>query len=112
MRTIIIAYTVLYLAVVLGAATYSLVKTKRMNGWRFAIVLVACGIIAASLWSYAFGYQPWQMLGFALPFTVISSLFLFNGLVGERPSFAVFFGLSALRLFIHLQLLFFLYLFR
>lgn len=112
MRTIIIAYTVLYLAVVLAAAVYSLVKTKRMNVWRFAVMIVACSTIAASLYSYASAYQPWQMLGFALPFTVISSLFLYNGLVGERPSFAVFFGFSFLRFVVHVQLLAFLYLFR
>lgn len=112
MKPIIIAYTVIYLLTVVGAAIFSYTKTRKMNAIRLVLVGLACGVIALSLFSYAQAYQPWQMLGFALPFTLISSTFLYNGLVGERPSFAVFFGLSALRLIVHLQLLFFLYLFR
>ncbi|TCD46318.1 hypothetical protein D3X11_02465 [Streptococcus sp. X16XC17] len=112
MKVFIIAYMVLYLLIVLGATLYSFFKTKKMNSLRLGLVIFALVVIAISLFFYAQVYHPLQMVGIALAFTSISSLFLYNSLVGENNSFFTMFGLSFLRLVIHLQLLFLLYFFR
>lgn len=112
MKIFIVAYMILYLLVVLGTALYSFFKTRKMSRLRLSLVFLALIIIAVSLVFYAQAYHPLQMVGFALAFTSISSLFLYNSLVGENNSFFVMFGLSFLRLVIHLQLLFLLYFFR
>lgn len=112
MRTIVIAYMGIYIVAVLVSALYSFLKTKKMNGFRFCLTMIALAVVVWSLLSYAKGYQAIQMVGFALSFTSISSLFLYNSLVGENNKFFVMFGLSFFRLIIHVQLLLFLYLFR
>lgn len=112
MHKMMIAYVLLYILVVLGSAFYSYFKSKKMNGLRLGLTLVATVLVAGSLFSYVQAYQPIQMLGFAIGFTSISSLFLYNSLVSEGNKFSVMFGLSFLRLIIHLQLLACLYIFR
>lgn len=112
MHKVMIAYVIFYILVVLGAAFYSFFKTKKMNSLRLTLTLLATALVAGSLYSYGQGYQPFQMLGFALGFTSISTSFLYNSLVGDGNKFTVMFGLSLVRLLIHLQLLVCLYLFR
>ncbi|WP_394405886.1 hypothetical protein [Streptococcus sp. 20-1249] len=112
MHTLMIVYMFLYIAVVFGAALYSFFKSKKMNALRLGMTVLALLVVTVSLLSYIQAYQPLQMLGFALGFTSISSLFLYNSLVGEGNKFTVMFGLSLLRLVIHLQLLVSLYIFR
>lgn len=112
MKIMIVAYTILYLLSVIGAAGYSLKISKRMDGLRFSLTLLAVLVVAVTLFFYAQTYQPIQMVAFALAFTSISTLFLYNGLKNENPNFLVMMALSGGRLIIHIQLLVFLYLFR
>lgn len=112
MRNLIIAYTGIYIAVVLVSALYSYFKTQKMNLLRLLLTLMFDGVVLACLVFYSQGYNPMQMVGFALAFTSISTLFLYNGLRGETRNSLVILGLSFGRLLIHIQLLLFLYIFR
>ncbi|MGZ7196553.1 hypothetical protein ACXWOC_10230, partial [Streptococcus pyogenes] len=69
-------------------------------------------VVGVSLVFYARAYHPLQMVGFALSFTLISSIFFYNGVRDKTSKFNMVITLSMIRLFLHLQLLFFLYLFR
>ncbi len=111
MKLIIEIYLALYMVIVAACAGYGFFKTKKMNAIQLLFVALALVLIGFSLFSYHQAYQPIEMVGFALAFTVISSTFLYNHRDGQTSFFLVM-GLSVMRLFIHLQLLFFLYLFR
>lgn len=111
MKIIMLAYMGIYLFVTILAATYSYFKTKRMNRFCLFLSLGACLLLLVTSISYSQGYQPLQMLGFALGFTMISSLFLYNGTRGNTQ-FIYTFLFSAGRFFLHLQFLILLYIFR
>ncbi|MBF0777757.1 hypothetical protein [Streptococcus cuniculi] len=111
MKIIMIAYMGIYLIVTLLAATYSYFKTKRMNRLCLFLTLGACLLLLVILISYCQGYDPLQMVGFALGFTLISSLFLYNG-TREGAQFVYTFLFSAGRFLLHLQFLILLYIFR
>lgn len=111
-KTLMIAYMGIYILVVLAAAVYSYFKSKHMNLLCFILSLISLAVILLSLVFYAQSYHPIQMLAFALSFTLISSLFLYNGVQDKNSKFSMVMTLSVIRLFIHLQLLFLLYLFR
>lgn len=111
MKNVMIVYMGLYLVITLLAAMYSYVKTKRMNGFRLGLTLLASLLLLMTLISYSQSYQPLQMVGFAVGFTVISSLFLYNG-TKEGTQFAYTFLFSVGRFLLHLQFLILLYLFR
>lgn len=112
MRNLIISYTGIYILLVLVAALYSYFKTKKMSLLRLLLTLMFDGVVLTCLVFYSRGYNPLQMVGFALAFTSISTLFLYNGLKGENNHSLVILGLSFGRLLIHIQLLLFLYIFR
>lgn len=111
-KTLMLVYMVLYILTVIGSAIYSYFKTKRMNLLGFILSLICLAVVATCLFFYAQAYHPLQMVGFALAFTIISSIFFYNGVQDKSGKFSIVFGLSMIRLFIHLQLLFFLYFFR
>ncbi|MGT2963610.1 hypothetical protein [Streptococcus acidominimus] len=111
MKIIMIAYMSLYLLVTLLAAAYSYLKTRRMNRLCLFLTLGTCLLLLVTLISYSQGYHPLQMVGFAVGFTLISSLFLYNG-TREGAQFAYTFLFSAGRFLLHLQFLILLYIFR
>ncbi|MER0123311.1 hypothetical protein ABPH35_06560 [Streptococcus sp. ZJ93] len=111
MKTIMIVYMGIYLLVTVIAAAFSYFKTKRMNRLCVWLTLLSCLLLVVTLCFYAQGYQPIQMLGFAIGFTLISSLFLYNG-TREGTQFIYTFLFSAGRFLLHLQFLLLLYLFR
>lgn len=111
MKIIMVAYMGIYLLITLLAAAYSYLKTKRMNGLCLCLTLLASVLLLITLVCYSRGYHPLQMVGFALGFTVISSLFLYNG-TREGADFLYTFLFSAGRFLLHLQFLIFLYIFR
>lgn len=111
-RHLMIVYMGIYMLIVLGSAIYSFFKSKRMNGLGFCLCLLCLAVVGVSLVFYARAYHPLQMVGFALSFTLISSIFFYNGVRDKTSKFNIVITLSMIRLFLHLQLLFFLYLFR
>lgn len=112
MKMVMIAYMALYILTVLGISLYQLIKTKQMNRLRMGLVIFCLSLILVSLVSYAQRYQPFQMVGFAVGFTFISSIFFYNATQTKTLRFAQIFTFSIIRLLIHIQLLFFLYLLR
>ena len=112
LRNLMIVYLGIYILTVFGATIYSYFKSKRMNLLGFILSLLCLAVVLLSLIYYAQSYHPLQMVGFALAFTVISSIFFYNGVRDSSSKFTIVFTLSIIRLVIHLQLLFLLYYFR
>ena len=112
LRNLMIVYLGIYILTVFGATIYSYFKSKRMNLLGFILSLLCLAVVLFSLIYYAQSYHPLQMVGFALAFTVISSIFFYNGVRDTSSKFTIVFTLSIIRLVIHLQLLFLLYYFR
>ena len=112
LRNLMIVYLGIYILTVFGATIYSYFKSKRMNLLGFILSLLCLAVVLFSLIYYAQSYHPLQMVGFALAFTVISSIFFYNGVRDTSSKFTIVFTLSMIRLVIHLQLLFLLYYFR
>ncbi len=112
LRNLMIVYLGIYILTVFGATIYSYFKSKRMNLLGFILSLLCLAVVLLSLIYYAQSYHPLQMVGFALAFTVISSIFFYNGVRDTSSKFTIVFTLSIIRLVIHLQLLFLLYYFR
>ena len=112
LRNLMIVYLGIYILTVFGATIYSYFKSKRMNLLGFILSLLCLAVVLLSLIYYAQSYHPLQMVGFALAFTVISSIFFYNGVRDTSSKFTIVFTLSMIRLVIHLQLLFLLYYFR
>ncbi|MBF0787781.1 hypothetical protein IR123_07785 [Streptococcus sp. 19428wC2_LYSM12] len=111
MKIIMIAYMGIYLIVTILATAYSYFQTKRMNRFCLFLSLSICLLLLVVLFFYSQGYHPLQMLGFALGFTLISSLFLYNG-TREGTQFMYTFLFSTGRFLLHLQFLILLYIFR
>ena len=111
-KRLMLVYMGFYILTVLASACYSYFKSKRMNLLGFILILLCLVVVSSSLVLYAQAYHPWQMVGFALSFTVISNLFFYNGVRDNSSKFNLVITLSLIRLVIHLQLLFFLYYFR
>lgn len=111
-RNLLIVYMAIYILMVLSAAFYSYFKTRRMPLAGFLLSVACLVVVLVSLVFYAQSYHPLQMVGFALSFTIISSIFFYNGVRDSSSKFTIVFTFSMIRLVIHLQLLFFLYLFR
>ncbi|HEL2576092.1 TPA: hypothetical protein ACGO9B_000409 [Streptococcus suis] len=111
MKTLIIGYMALYLLVTLVSALYSFLKTKKMNLLRLSLTFLAMLVLAVTLYYYSQSYHAFQMIGFALGFTFISTLFLFNG-TKEGTNFIAAMLLSVGRFVLHIQFLVLLYLFR
>lgn len=112
LRNLMVVYLGIYILTVFGATIYSYFKSKRMNLLGFILSLLCLAVVLLSLIYYAQSYHPLQMVGFALAFTVISSIFFYNGVRDTSSKFTIVFTLSIIRLVIHLQLLFLLYYFR
>ena len=112
LRNLMIVYLGIYILTVFGATIYSYFKSKRMNLLGFILSLLCLAVVLLSLIYYAQSYHPLQMVGFALAFTVISSIFFYNGVRDTSSKFTIVFTLSIIRLVIHLQLLLLLYYFR
>ncbi|NQL65936.1 hypothetical protein HO447_04640 [Streptococcus suis] len=111
MKTLIIGYMALYLLVTLVSALYSFLKTKKMNTMRLALTVLSMLLLAVTLYFYSQSYHAVQMVGFAMGFTFISTLFLYNG-TKEGSNFTVAMLLSVGRFLLHIQFLILLYLFR
>ncbi|HFR3537682.1 TPA: hypothetical protein ACHVCJ_000183 [Streptococcus suis] len=111
MKVLVMSYMVIYLLVTLGAALFSYLKTRKMNGLRLALTVLSVLLLAVTLYFYGQAYHNWQMLGFALGFTFISTLFLYNG-TKEGSNFTVAMLFSVGRFILHIQFLVLLYLFR
>ena len=109
LRNLMIVYLGIYILTVFGATIYSYFKSKRMNLLGFILSLLCLAVVLLSLIYYAQSYHPLQMVGFALAFTVISSIFFYNGVRDTSSKFTIVFTLSIIRLVIHLELLFLLY---
>lgn len=111
MKVLVMSYMVIYLLVTLGAAGYSYLQTKKMGPLRLLLTFLSLMLLGVTLFFYARSYQDWQMLGFAIGFTSISSLFLYNGTAkGSQFTKVMLFSLG--RFLLHLQFLVLLYLFR
>lgn len=111
MKILVMSYMGIYLLVTLVAALYSYLKTKKMNLLRLILTIFAMVLLAVTLYFYAQAYHDLQMLGFALGFTFISTLFLYNG-TKEGSRFAYVMAFSIGRFVLHIQFLILLYLFR
>ena len=112
LKNLMLVYMGLYILIVLASALYSYFKSKRMHWLGLLLTLLCLVVVTLSLVFYAQAYHPLQMVGFALAFTVISSIFFYNGVRDTSSKFTIVFTFSMIRLVIHLQLLFFLYYFR
>ncbi|BDD38740.1 hypothetical protein [Streptococcus ruminantium] len=111
MKILVISYMIIYLLVTLIAAIFSYFKTKKMTILRLLLTVLSLALLAISTSFYAQSYQDWQMLGFALGFTFISTLFLYNG-TKEGSNFTIIMLFSVGRFILHIQFLILLYLFR
>lgn len=111
MKVLVMSYMVIYLLVTLGAALYSYFKTKKMNALRLIFTVLSMLLLAVTLYFYSQSYHDLQMVGFALGFTFISTLFLYNG-TKEGSNFTVAMLFSVGRFILHIQFLVLLYLFR
>ena len=111
-KTLMLVYMGLYILIVLASALYSYFKSKRMHGLGLLLTLLCLLVVSLCLIFYAQAYHPLQMVGFALSFTLISSIFFYNAVRDTSSKFSIVFTLSMIRLVIHLQLLFFLYYFK
>lgn len=111
MKVLVMSYMVIYLLVTLGAALFSYLKTKKMNTLRMMMTLLSMTLLAVTLYFYSQAYHDLQMVGFALGFTFISTLFLYNG-TKEGSNFTTVMLFSIGRFILHIQFLILLYLFR
>ncbi|HFU4460142.1 TPA: hypothetical protein ACGPAL_000089 [Streptococcus suis] len=111
MKVLVMSYMVIYLLVTLGAALFSYFKTKKMNALRLLLKVLSLFLLAVTLYFYSQAYHAVQMVGFALGFTFISTLFLYNG-TKEGSNFTVAMLFSVGRFILHIQFLVLLYLFR
>lgn len=111
MKVLVMSYIVIYLLVTLGAALFSYLKSKKMNGLRLVLTVLSVLLLAVTLYFYGQSYHNWQMVGFALGFTFISTLFLYNG-TKEGSNFTTVMLFSVGRFILHIQLVILLYLFR
>lgn len=111
MKLLVMSYMVIYLLVVFGAAVFHYIKTKKMNMTRFILTMLSMMLLVVTLYFYSQFYQSWQMVGFALGFTSISTIFLYNGMK-EGSHFIVALLLNTGRFILHIQFLLLLYLFR
>ncbi|HFU4501574.1 TPA: hypothetical protein ACGPA6_001044 [Streptococcus suis] len=111
MKVLVMSYMVIYLLVTLGAALFSYFKTKKMNTLRLLLTVLSLFLLAVTLYFYSQAYHAVQMVGFALGFTFISTLFLYNG-TKEGSNFTVAMLFSVGRFILHIQFLVLLYLFR
>ncbi|HFI0700663.1 TPA: hypothetical protein ACGO3H_000097 [Streptococcus suis] len=111
MKVLVMSYMVIYLLVTLGAALFSYLKTKKMNALRLLLTVLSLFLLAVTLYFYSQAYHAVQMVGFALGFTFISTLFLYNG-TKEGSNFTVAMLFSVGRFILHIQFLVLLYLFR
>ncbi|HFU3730234.1 TPA: hypothetical protein ACGO7Y_001972 [Streptococcus suis] len=111
MKVLVMSYMVIYLLVTLGAALYSYFMTKKMNALRLILTVLSMFLLAVTLYFYSQAYHAVQMVGFALGFTFISTLFLYNG-TKEGSNFTVAMLFSVGRFILHIQFLVLLYLFR
>lgn len=111
MKVLVMSYMGIYLLVTLGAALFSYVKTKKMNALRLLLTVLSMILLAVTLYFYSQSYHALQMVGFALGFTFISTLFLYNG-SKEGSNFTIVMLFSVGRFVLHIQFLILLYLFR
>ncbi|MBO4106782.1 hypothetical protein [Streptococcus suis] len=111
MKVLVMSYMVIYLLVTLGAALYSYFMTKKMNALRLILTVLSMLLLAVSLYFYSQAYHDVQMVGFAMGFTLISTLFLYNG-TKEGSNFTIVMLFSVGRFILHIQFLVLLYLFR
>ncbi|MGQ7530633.1 hypothetical protein ACTGYW_00285 [Streptococcus suis] len=111
MKVLVMSYMVIYLFVTLGAALFSYFNTKKMNALRLLLTVLSLFLLAVTLYFYSQAYHAVQMVGFALGFTFISTLFLYNG-TKEGSNFTVAMLFSVGRFILHIQFLVLLYLFR
>lgn len=111
-KTLMLVYMGLYILIVLASGLYSYFISKRMHLLGLLLTLLCLLVVSLCLIFYAQAYHPLQMVGFALSFTLISSIFFYNAVRDTSSKFSIVFTLSMIRLVIHLQLLFFLYYFR
>ncbi|MBS8094395.1 hypothetical protein F6P76_04905 [Streptococcus suis] len=111
MKVLVMSYLVIYLLVTLGAALFSYFKTKKMNALRLVLTVLSMLLLAVTLYFYSQSYHAVQMVGFAMGFTFISTLFLYNG-TKEGSNFTIVMLFSIGRFILHIQFLILLYLFR
>ena len=111
MKPLIMFYMGIYLLVTLLSTTYSFLKSKKMTRLRFLLALLAMLVLIITLYFYSQSYHAWQMLGFALGFTSISILFLYNGSKADSD-FTKVMLMSFGRFLLHFQFLILLYVFR
>lgn len=111
MKVLVMSYMVIYLLVTLGAALFSYFNTKKMNALRLLLTVLSLFLLAVTLYFYSQAYHAVQMVGFAMGFTFISTLFLYNG-TKEGSNFTVAMLFSVGRFILHIQFLVLLYLFR
>ncbi|HFI0054982.1 TPA: hypothetical protein ACGORU_001318 [Streptococcus suis] len=111
MKVLVMSYMVIYLLVTLGAALFSYSKTKKMNALRLLLTVLSLFLLAVTLYFYSQAYHAVQMVGFAMGFTFVSTLFLYNG-TKEGSNFTVAMLFSVGRFILHIQFLVLLYLFR
>ncbi|HFI0647317.1 TPA: hypothetical protein ACGO32_000938 [Streptococcus suis] len=111
MKVLVMSYMVIYLLVTLGAALFSYLKTKKMNTLRLIFTVLSMLLLAVTLYFYSQSYHAVQMVGFAMGFTFISTLFLYNG-TKEGSNFTAVMLFSIGRFILHIQFLILLYLFR
>lgn len=111
MKLLVASYMGLYLLITLVTTVYSYRVTKKMTGLLCLLALSLLGLLALTLYFYLQSYQVWQMLSFALAFTAISSLYLYNGSqAGSDFTKVMLFSFG--RFLLHFQLLVLLYIFR
>lgn len=111
MKVLVMSYMVIYLLVTVGAALYSYFMTQKMNALRLILTVLSMLLLAVSLYFYSQAYHDVQMVGFAIGFTFISTLFLYNG-TKEGSNFTTVMLFSIGRFILHIQFLILLYLFR
>ncbi len=101
MKVLVMSYMVIYLLVTLGAALFSYLKTKNEYialDFNYPIHDIA----DKHLVFYSQSYHDLQMVGFALGFTFISTLFLYNG-TKEGSNFTTVMLFSIGRFILHIQ---------
>ncbi|MGQ7338238.1 hypothetical protein ACTGYP_10085 [Streptococcus suis] len=111
MKVLVMSYMVIYLLVTLVAALFSYFKTKKMNALRLIFTVLSMLLLVVTLYFYSQSYHAVQMVGFAMGFTFISTLFLYNG-TKEGSNFTTVMLFSVGRFILHIQFLILLYLFR
>ena len=111
MKGLVLSYLGLYLSVTLLLGFYRLLKLKEWSIGQFLFFLLILGELTWTSYQYGHVYADWQLLGFALGFTLLSSFFLYQS--SQRPgNFTHALLFSGGRFLLHLQFILLIYLAR